>query len=143
MWHNIPMGAGKRFSADLRPGGDAGPILIAAQAAVDAFVDEERLDPRAAARLSVVIEEILANALHHGRAGQVSFGLKAETGRIAIALEDDGEAFDPTADRTFDGPDEDTGGGVGLALLRSWGEALDYTRDGGVNRLSLRLKLDR
>jgi len=118
-------------------------VLIAAQTAVDEFAEPAGLDARAAARLSVVVEEVLSNALRHGGARNVAFDLRHERGAVAITFEDDGIAFDPTSAREFSGPDSETGGGVGLALLRSWGSRLKYAHDGRCNRLSLVLKLDR
>lgn len=137
------MGAGKSFSAQLRVGEDFADLLSSAQMAVDEFAETAGLDARAAARVSVVVEEVLSNALRHGGAHHVAFDLRRERGPIAIAFEDDGIAFDPTLARVFNGPDSETGGGVGLALLRSWGTRLTYSYAGGRNRLNLVLKLDR
>lgn len=141
--HNIGMGAGKRFSAAVGAEDEPLATLEAAQAAVDDFVDGCGLDGRAAARLSVVVEEVIANALRHGGARRIAFALDHGSGGVRLSFEDDGQPFDPTAEREFRGPDTDTGGGVGLALIRSWGRQLRYTRNDGRNLLSLTLKLDR
>ena len=137
------MGARKRFSTAVESGADAGAMLEAAQAVVEGFVAEHGLDGRAAARLGVLIEEIAANALRHGGAARIAFTLEPALDGVGIDFEDDGVAFDPTLDRGFSGPDPETGGGVGLALLRAWGERMRWAREGGTNRLSLILRLDR
>jgi len=62
---------------------------------------------------------------------------------VTIEVEDDGAPFDPTVERSFTGPNPETGGGVGLALLRSWGGNLAYDRAEGRNHLSLTLRLER
>lgn len=135
------MGAGKRFSAEIADGEGPAAALAAAQRAVDGFAATENLESRDAARLSVVIEEVLANSIRHGGARRVSFDLESRPGAVAIVLLDDGQPFDPTAPRAFDGPDEQTGGGVGLALLNAWGRELRYSRGQGRNRLALELRL--
>lgn len=137
------MGAGKRFSAALQPGGNASEIVVAALTAVEQFATETGLAERDGARLAVVVEELVSNALGHGAADgglTLELSLVAGSDGIALALEDDGLAFDPTARRDFAGPDPDTGGGVGLALVRAWADAFAYARVDGRNRLQLRLR---
>ena len=137
------MGAGKRFSAGLQPGGDPSVVLVAALAAVEDFIAEARLDDRDGARLAVVVEELASNALRHGateRWLKLDLALTAELDGVRLTLEDDGVAFDPTADTDFAGPDRLTGGGVGLALVRTWADELAYARIDGRNRLELRVR---
>ena len=140
MCHNIPMGEGKRFSATLAAGADPAPIVLGALDTAETFAEAAQLDPRSAARLAVVVEELVTNALRHGAAGgplAIEMALTRSAEGIAIALQDDGVAFDPTARRAFAGPDSETGGGVGLALVRAWAGSLAYRRDGGRNRLDV------
>lgn len=137
------MGAGKRFSAVLQPGGDASEIVVAALIAVEQFATEAWLAERDSSRLAVVIEELVSNALRHGAADgglTLELSLAAQPNGIALVLEDDGRPFDPTAGRDFAGPDPDTGGGVGLELVRAWAEAFAHARIEGRNRLELRLR---
>lgn len=134
------MGSGKRFSARLEPGDDASPIILAMLAAVEQFAQAVALDQRSAARLAVVAEELVANVIDHGNAGSplsLELSLTARDDGVALALDDDGVPFDPTAPREFKGPDSDSGGGVGLAILRAWSRELEYAREGGRNRLRL------
>ncbi|MCA1661401.1 MAG: ATP-binding protein [Novosphingobium sp.] len=143
MCHTIAMGAGKRFSAELQPGGDTRAIVIAALAAAEELAAGADLAERDGARLAVIVEELISNALRHGAAeGRLRLDLRlgADADALTLALEDDGAAFDPTAARSFAGPDAETGGGVGLALVRAWAESLDYARVDGRNRLSLVLR---
>jgi serine/threonine-protein kinase RsbW len=139
------MGAGKRFSARVWAGDDPAAASLAALAVAEDFASEAGLDARGGARLAVVVEELVSNAIRHGAADgaiAIDLTLTAGEGEIALALIDNGVAFDPTAPRTFAGPDSETGGGVGLALVRAWANAFAYTRDGGRNVIELRLRLN-
>ena len=144
MCHTIAMGAGKRFSARVSAGDDPAAASLAALAAAEDFASEAGLDARGGARLAVVVEELVSNAIRHGTANgaiAIDLTLTADEGEIALLLIDDGVAFDPTADRNFSGPDAESGGGVGLALVKAWAYGFAYTRDGGRNLIELRLRL--
>lgn len=134
------MGEGKRFSAHVRAGDDPGPVIVAALQVAEEFSREERLSERQDVRLMVVVEELVANVVRHGRAGcdlDLLLTLAVAHTGVLLELEDDGAAFDPTAAREFDGPDRLTGGGVGLAVVREWASEMTYVREGGRNRLRL------
>ena len=138
------MGAGKRFSARVSAGDDPAKASLAALIAAEDFATDEDLDARVRARLAVVVEELVSNAVRHGAQGgpiALELGMTVNADEIAIMLEDDGIAFDPTQDRGFSGPDAKSGGGVGLALVRAWTTAFRYDRVNDRNRLELRLRL--
>ena len=138
------MGAGKRFSTRVSAGDDPAAASLAALAAAEDFASAVGLDARGGARLAVVVEELVSNAIRHGAAGgRIAIDLTLETGdgEVALVLEDDGIAFDPSEQRAFTGPTADTGGGVGLALVKAWANAIDYTRSNGRNRVEILLRL--
>ena len=138
------MGARKRFSARVSAGDDPAAASLAALAAAEDFATDAGLDARGGARLAVVVEELVSNAIRHGTAGgkiAIDLSLESGDGEIALVLEDDGIAFDPTEQRVFTGPNPETGGGVGLALVRAWANAIAYTRTNGRNRIELLLRL--
>ena len=144
MCHTTAMGAGKRFSARVSAGDDPAAASLAALDAAEDFASAAGLDARGGARLAVVVEELVSNAVRHGAADgsiAIDLTLTADVGEVALSLIDDGVAFDPTGARTFAGPDCDTGGGVGLALVRAWANSLIYTRENGRNVIALRLRL--
>ena len=144
MCHTIAMGAGKRFSARVSAGDDPAAASLAALAAAEDFASEAGLDARGGARLAVVVEELVSNAIRHGAEdGSIAIDLAmAISGdAVALVLEDDGVAFDPTVERAFGGPDPDTGGGVGLALVKAWANSFAYSRQDGRNVIELRLRL--
>ena len=138
------MGARKRFSARVSAGDDPAAASLAALAAAEDFATDAGLDARGGARLAVVVEELVSNAIRHGTAGgkiAIDLSLESGDGEIALVLEDDGIAFDPTEQRVFTGPNPETGGGVGLALVRAWANAIGYTRTNDRNRIELLLRL--
>ncbi len=139
------MGAGKRFSARVSAGDDPAGASLAALAAAEDFASEAGLDARGGARLAVVVEELVSNAIRHGTCDgtiAIDLTLTAGEGEIGLILVDDGVAFDPTGNRTFCGPDSETGGGVGLALINAWANAFAYRRANDQNVIELRLRLD-
>ena len=144
MCHTIAMGAVKCFSAHVAAGDDPAAASLAALAAAENFASAARLDARGGARLAVVVEELVSNAVRHGAAAgmiAIDLTLQADDDEIAIILEDDGIAFDPTEQRAFTGPNPESGGGVGLTLVHAWANSIVYTRTGEHNRIELRLRL--
>ena len=136
------MGAAKRFSARVSAGADPTDAVRAALAAAEEFSAEARLGESTAARLAVIVEELVSNALRHGageRATTVEVELECNGEAIRVALDDDGVAFDPTTSRHFDGPNAETGGGVGLALVKAWVSEFRYARVAGRNRMTMLL----
>ncbi|MCT2558436.1 ATP-binding protein [Tsuneonella sp. YG55] len=125
--------------ADLAEGEDPGAVIAAALAAASDFAQDSALGEDSRARFMVVVEELIANSARHGRVGgALSVGLVIRTqgeGSIEVVLEDDGPAFDPTARTAFSGPDPETGGGVGLELVKAWAKEIRYERGGGRNRI--------
>lgn len=136
------MGTVERFSATLRPGGDTARTILDALEATDRFAMRAALAPSVAARLNIVVEELVSNALRHGsndRGVTLELGLTASDGHVRFELADDGAEFDPTAERQFGGPDRESGGGVGLALIRAWAHETAYAREGERNCVQLTL----
>lgn len=116
-------------------------MVHAALAMTWEFADESALQPAVAARLAVIVDELVGNLLRHGSAPQgvrVELLLANRGGEVIVVIEDNCAPFDPR-DVEFAGPDAETGGGVGLALVRGLADILAYESDGGANRLTLRV----
>lgn len=112
-----------------------------AVAVARAFAEECSLDADAAARLAIVVEELVCNLVDYaGLAPDALIGLRLERmpNAVALILEDGGKPFDP---RRAEAPElpPDRGGGAGLAMIRAWAKIEDYRPDGGINRLILTL----
>lgn len=93
----------------------------------------------ASGRLSVVVEEWVANVVEHGEVaagGRIVLRLTLSGDIARLTITDPGRPFDPRA-AVFDGPDPNHGGGAGLALIAGLAKITGYARRGGRNRLVL------
>jgi serine/threonine-protein kinase RsbW len=97
----------------------------------------------AAARLAIVVEELVANIFDHGGLKPdecVEMSLSRLGREVSLTLEDRGNAFDP---RQPPLPNVETAGaGAGLGLINAWTRILSYESAGEVNRLELIIPLD-
>lgn len=137
------MSSSVSFSASLMPGGKVGDVVMAMIGASDDFAEVVGLSPGMAARLTITVEELVANALEHGGAGEITLELADRPDCIDLILLDNGVVFDPREASAADLPDPDTGGGVGLSLVKAWSRIDSYAREGGNNRLELSLPKER
>jgi anti-sigma regulatory factor (Ser/Thr protein kinase) len=115
-------------------------IADAADAA-RAFASSQWLTGDEAARLCIVVEELVANLYDHGGLkGQDEVGLDftTEPDGIRVTIIDPGAPFDPwTAPRKIESPDR--GGGVGIDIIRAWAQFVDYRVSDEGNRLEFLL----
>jgi signal transduction histidine kinase len=132
----------RRFSAFVAKGQDPRSAILQATQFAREFLVGRNLDARTEVKVAIIVEELVANVLRHGGTGRdlsLWLLLVEEEGAIRLELEDDGSPFDPLAMGRFSGPDPVTGGGIGLAFVRAWGEDIAYRRVGERNRLELRI----
>jgi len=96
-------------------------------------------------KLALVLEEAVANVIHHGLPGsppphRVAVRLEIDADTVAAEVIDNGRPFDPT---TVPDPDltssleERQLGGLGIHLMRELMDGLDYRRSGDSNTLRL------
>lgn len=112
-----------------------------ALAAVEAFVAAAGVPASTADRLAIVVEEWLLNLIEHGRpppGSLIVLRLERVIRGVRIGFSDAGAAFDPRL-APDSGPNEQRGGGAGIALIRAWTRIEDYRRKAGRNRLALSL----
>jgi len=111
---------------------------------VEEFARCEGLLAAEQSRLMIVLDELFANVVNHGRGGatpssiEVAFSL--QPGQLIIDFSDDGPPFDPliTAPPDLDLAAGDRPiGGLGLHILRSLVDDARYSRDRDRNRLVL------
>ncbi|TVV72681.1 ATP-binding protein [Sphingomonas solaris] len=104
------------------------------------FARRHRLDEDAAARLAIVIEELVTNLVEHGGAPgcPIDLALVRMAGVVDITILDSGTHFDPRDAVTSTLPPA-RGGGVGISLVLAWATVTDYCQANGRNRLMLRL----
>jgi anti-sigma regulatory factor (Ser/Thr protein kinase) len=142
LWHIIDMASSKLISLCRKADEDTrelSPVLFA----VREFADGEALDLPMASRLAIVVEELVANLFDHAVVADdllVTLLLTHSEEGLFVSLDDNAQAFDPRAAPTIELPNPERGGGVGLALVRSWTDIVAYDSVEGMNRLVLRLR---
>lgn len=107
------------------------------------FAVDHGLGTRDRAHLCIIVEELVANLLEHGRNGaerQIGVELSRRPSMIVLAIEDDGAAFDPRNAPNSTGAAA-RGGGAGLRLVSAWSQIVDYRSADGRNRLELEMPL--
>lgn len=137
------MDQSRRFSAFVASGRDPRPTIREALQFARDYLTQSCLDERAHVKAAIIVEELISNCLRHGGGEQdlsVSLMLEEIGGAIILEVDDDGPAFDPTSGTGFSGPDPETGGGIGLAIVRAWGEDIDYSFTGERNILRLTIR---
>lgn len=111
---------------------------------IEAFCDRTALSQEMRYHLSVVLEELVVNAVKHGdcdpRASAIRIGLRLRGDHLEIAFSDSGVPFNPLV---MPPPklDEDLGrrpvGGLGIHLIRCLVPQIRYERCDGRNYLFL------
>ena len=113
----------------------------ASAAAARAFGLDHALHIDSAARLAIIVEELVLNLVEHGgvdAAREIELALALEDDAIEIALADTGAPFDLREAAPGEVIPE-RGGGAGLDLVRAWAEIVDYRSADGWNHLRLRM----
>lgn len=94
--------------------------------------------------LELCFEEAVSNAAYHGRAPDIRAGWHRAPDAFLFAIEDSGPAFDPTAapETSAAASLEDAQiGGLGIALMRRFSDAMRYERRAGRNVLTITKRL--
>lgn len=131
-------------TAVLRLQGDEARVGDALDA-VRLFADAARLPRGLVQDVLVVVDEVVANVLRHGRfqgrQPEVEIRLAIQEGALELQFSDNASPFDPlsVADPALDRPvAARPSGGLGLFLVRSLTDSQRYVRQGGRNVLILR-----
>ena len=96
------------------------------------------LPPPDAARLSVVVEELVANLFDHAGLGQsdmIELSLSRTRHGVEVGIADSGAPFDPRSACPSNTPSR--GSGAGLDIVRRWAEVRSYVPGPPLNRLHL------
>ncbi len=116
--------------------------------AVNEFGKENELSGRIINQVNMAIEEIVINIIAYGyrdkKEHRIDVHMRVEDDDLLLMIEDDGRPFDPTVVPTPDinKPIEEREiGGLGVHLVRSLMEELEYRREKGKNVLIMRKKL--
>ena len=109
-------------------------------AAFAGFAEAHALPADVRRSLNVALDELLANAVSHGRTGRdpcsVTVEVKLDQERVTVIVTDDGTPFDPFAqnapDTTLSVEDRPIGG-LGLHLVGQLMDQVSYERREGQN----------
>lgn len=122
------------------------PDIGAALDRVAVWLEGEGVAPAVAYRVRLVLDELLANLVMHGRFAleppPARLRLRVETPNVTVEIEDAAEPFDPRLAPPPPPPslETETVGGMGLALVRKMADIRAYERLAcGRNRTVLRV----
>jgi serine/threonine-protein kinase RsbW len=135
--HNPASSAKAIFSA-------ADGMIAQAVETAHVFAADAALSKADAARLAVLVEELIANICDHGGCDScdvINLQLSAADGAICILIDDPGRPFDPTTAEANEAIPE-RGGGAGIALVRAWASDFRYERRDGRNYTRVILSAD-
>ena len=117
---------------------------------VEAACAAERLPSDIAFKMMLALEEAVTNVIHYAFVGatpphRLSVRLIAEPARLLGEVIDNGGPFDPLKEAAPD-PSRPLAardpGGLGIHLIRSVMDRVEYRREEGLNRLLLEKRLD-
>ena len=99
-------------------------------------------------RFGLALDELITNIISYGLAGRsdgiITLAIEHRDGALHAELDDNGPPFDPlAAEAAVPSGDIETReiGGLGLTLVKSFMDRLDYRRAGGFNRVSMEMKV--
>ncbi len=113
---------------------------------VQRFCEQLGLEEELIFKLTLALDELLSNAAAYGYCDQLEHGilvrLKVEAGEMTVRIEDDAEPFDLTQvpPPELDAPIERRKrpvGGMGIHLVRSIMDRVEYRRDSGRNIVTM------
>ena len=124
--------------------------LTALADAVEQFANQESLGGGLPINLNLVLDELITNSVSYAlpevAEPELRLRLRREDEAVVAEVEDNGPAFDPFHE--VPKPDTDQGiddrpiGGLGVFLVMQLTESAHYERDGDLNRIILRMKLE-
>jgi anti-sigma regulatory factor (Ser/Thr protein kinase) len=113
---------------------------------VDAFCAARGISPAVAYRVNLACDEVIMNAIVHGyedaREHEILVSLALDGESLLLTIVDDGRAFNPLEAPPVDfdtDPLERPVGGLGLHLVRTVMNSIDYRRENGRNVLEMRI----
>ena len=126
---------------------DIGQVPLLAQF-VDEVCETIGLDMATTMQLNLAIEEAVVNVMNYaypqGTVGDVCIEARSDDKELEFIISDSGKPFDPTAKDEVDttlSAEERSIGGLGIHLVRTIMDAVDYERSNDKNILMLRKRL--
>ena len=117
---------------------------------IESLAEAGGIGPAEVGRLQLALEEAITNTIEYGLpvGGMYEIDVRAtvEDGMVEVAVEDDGVAYDPLSDTPEFDPNESMEerriGGIGVHLVRTLMDEVDYLRVGDRNRLTVRKRIE-
>lgn len=118
--------------------------------AVEAFGEAHDLPPKKIFQLNLALDELITNVVSYGfqeggAEPRIGLLVALDRGVVSAELTDNGRAFNPleaTLPEFSEGIEDREIGGLGLKLVRTYMDRLDYERDGALNRLRLQMNMN-
>jgi len=114
------------------------------QPLVREFLDRNEVSETAVYTVELAIEEVVTNIIKYAfpdvGTREIRVGLTVRKDRAVLRFEDDGTSFDPSRCPQEEPPGtlaERRAGGLGLRLMHSLVDGIEYRRSGGRNRLQV------
>lgn len=115
---------------------------------LEEFGAAEGIAPGQSLRFGLALDELITNIISYGLAGRsdgiITLSIEHADGALRAELADNGPPFDPLAAETAKpggAVEERAVGGLGITLVKTVMDRLDYRRDGGFNRVNMEMKL--
>ena len=117
----------------------------------ESFGQAQQLSDDEVMAINLVLDEVVTNVIDHGFKGlhgkpEIRLTMTLEGDELTILVEDNGQAFDPlqAAAPDLDLPLEDRPvGGLGIHIVRSVMNTVEYDRRGGRNVLTMHKTISR
>ena len=117
---------------------------------VEAFGDANGLPDPKVFVINLALDELITNTVTHGLEdkadAEIRITMRVDAGTLILVMEDNGQPFDPTQDTDADvtsSLEERAIGGLGLHLVKSFADRVDYEFVEGRNRLTMQHDLAR
>jgi anti-sigma regulatory factor (Ser/Thr protein kinase) len=113
---------------------------------VDEFCRAQKISGKIIYRFNLALDEVLTNIISHGLTEgrhEIAVSVTFDNGSLVANVSDDGSAFDPLSAPVPDirAPIEERKiGGLGVHLLRTLMDAVEYHRADGRNHLTFRIR---
>ena len=128
--------------------GDLGEVGKAQQAFSELCARHGELNAEAVSEVELALEEVLVNVVNYAYRGDAArrarVGFALNDGELTIEVEDDGEPFNPLEKQApdLDLPIEERQiGGLGIHLVVTLMDVVEYQREDGKNRLRLKKRV--
>lgn len=111
-------------------------------AAVEEFAERDNWPPDLVFKLNLVLEELGVNIVNYsGATGDIEISLASDAERVTVEISDNGRPFNPLLDQEtpdISAPlDDRPVGGLGIHLVRTMMDEMQYSREDGKNKLAM------